>query len=383
MVDKNLFLHDLAVVAIMKNEGPYLKEWLDYHLLAGVDHFYLYDNESPDMQAEVAKPYVAAGLVDYFPFPGKAMQVPAYIDAVKRFKFYCRYMAFIDGDEFIYPKSCGGGVIAEVVDEILSHEPNAAGLTIHWKMFDSNGQEKADYSRGVLERFTHCANGIARVVKTIANPRKICSFHSTGVHTMMYFKDFFGVDENLNVVKSFKPTPATAEKIVINHYQCKSLEEYMVKIKRGDAVFPDKEMRTISKFRESQYKKGKFDDGILKYRDTKAKVYQPPDKSHTDERLLSALEKNLAPTLQADTPQDFYAGKIETFLTCRAVASYLKTKLADDTQAKFFEEAALKAIIKSFSNPVNEADKGLFKLELSELLKLPYSVVKELRNIQF
>ena len=36
-VDKNLFLHDLTIVAIMKCEGPYLKEWLDYHLLAGVD----------------------------------------------------------------------------------------------------------------------------------------------------------------------------------------------------------------------------------------------------------------------------------------------------------------------------------------------------------
>ncbi len=77
MVDKDLFLHDLAVVAILKNEGPYLKEWLDYHLLAGVKHFYLYDNESPDNQAEVAKPYVEAGLVDYFPYPGKAMQYAA------------------------------------------------------------------------------------------------------------------------------------------------------------------------------------------------------------------------------------------------------------------------------------------------------------------
>ena len=108
-VDKNLFLHDLAIVAILKNEAPYLKEWLDYHLLAGVDHFYLYDNESPDNQAEVAAPYVEAGLVDYFPMPGKAMQMVAYNDAIKRFKFHCRYMAFIDGDEFIYPKLTGGG----------------------------------------------------------------------------------------------------------------------------------------------------------------------------------------------------------------------------------------------------------------------------------
>ncbi len=104
MVDKDLFLHDLSIVAILKCEGPYLKEWLDYHLIAGVDHFYLYDNESPDNQVEVAKPYVEAGLVDYFPIKGKPVQVRAYNDAVKRFKFQSRYIAFIDGDEFIYPK---------------------------------------------------------------------------------------------------------------------------------------------------------------------------------------------------------------------------------------------------------------------------------------
>ena len=57
-VDKNLFLYDLAVVAIMKCEGHYVKEWLDYHLLAGVDHFFIYDNDSPDNQREVVQPYV-------------------------------------------------------------------------------------------------------------------------------------------------------------------------------------------------------------------------------------------------------------------------------------------------------------------------------------
>ena len=109
MIDKNLFLHDLSIVAILKCEGPYLKEWLDYHLMAGVDHFYLYDNDSPDNQAEVAKPYVEKGLVDYFSMPGKAMQMVAYNDAIKRFKFQSRYMAFLDGDEFVYPKVDGGG----------------------------------------------------------------------------------------------------------------------------------------------------------------------------------------------------------------------------------------------------------------------------------
>ena len=116
-MEKNLFLYDLAVAAILKNEGHYLKEWLDYHLLAGVNHFYLYDNDSTDDSAEIIKPYMEAGLVDYFFMPGKVMQLVAYNDAVKKFKFQCRYMAFIDLDEFIFPRKRQS--ISEIVDEIL------------------------------------------------------------------------------------------------------------------------------------------------------------------------------------------------------------------------------------------------------------------------
>ena len=129
MIDKDLFQHNLSIVAILKNEGHYLKEWLDYHLLAGVDHFYLYDNDSSDNQLEVAKPYIATGLVDYFSISGKAMQYLAYTDAIRKFRFFTRYMAFIDGDEFIFPKnSKGTGGISEIVDEAFSLNSRAAGL---------------------------------------------------------------------------------------------------------------------------------------------------------------------------------------------------------------------------------------------------------------
>lgn len=214
----------------MKNEGPYLKEWLDYHLLADVEHFYLYDNESTDNQYEVAKPYVEAGLVDYFPFPGLKKQASAYKDAVKRFKFFSRYMAIIDSDEFIYPKLCVGG--AEVVDEILSHDPNAAGLAINWHLFGSNEQEKADYSRGVMEQFTRRAPENCEpiikwnsAVKTIANPRAIerCGHP----HYATYFEGLYAVNENGGIVIGPYNMPVTAKKIVLNHYYFKSEEEFI------------------------------------------------------------------------------------------------------------------------------------------------------------
>ena len=100
-----LFKYQLAVVAILKNEAPYIKEWIDYHLLAGVDHFYLYDNESEDNLKAKLRPYIKNGIVTYTYYPGKMKQMVAYNEAIRNYKFECNYMAFIDADEFIFPRN--------------------------------------------------------------------------------------------------------------------------------------------------------------------------------------------------------------------------------------------------------------------------------------
>lgn len=391
MVDKDLFLHDLAVVAILKCEAPYLKEWLDYHLLAGVDHFYLYDNESPDNQAEIAKPYVEAGLVDYIPAPGKNMQMLTWNKSVKEFKFQCRYMAFIDGDEFIYPKVDKYPGIVEVVDNILSRDREAASVAVHWQCFGSNGQEKADYSRGVLERFTrrapsdwwvHGKIGNVSVqanahVKNIVNPRMVDSIKDC--HNPGYFLYFHAVNENSQLSRGGMPLPILAEKLVINHYQLKSKEEYLNRCIRGNAInFRSAGIYNEERFLASDHNEI-FDDGILKYRAERAKIYRYPDKSNADERLLNALERNLSPALKADTPPSFYEGKMETFLTCLAVSSYLKKKLTYSKAAKFFEEMSLKAILKSFDK-MSLPEAQFVIRELPSILRFSYPVVKDIRD---
>ncbi len=182
-----------------------------------------------------------------------------------------------DGDKFIFPRT--GQNITQVVDEILSGKPNAASLAINWQIFDSNGHEAADLSRGVLERFTRRAPVANRHVKTVSNPRKINN-------------------------------PVTAEKIAVNHYCTKSREEFTSKQNRGRSD-------AVSKYGNDWFdvynRNNEFDDGILRYRAARAKTYQPPDKSRAAERLLNALMVNLSPTLLPNTPQEFYRGKLETF----------------------------------------------------------------------
>ena len=262
MVDKNLFLYDLAVAAIMKNEEPYVNEWLDYYLLAGVDHFYIYDNESTPEFKKILQPYIDAGIVTYTFYPGKVRQMEAYLDAVKRFKFQCRYMAMIDGDEFIFPKS--KSTINEVVNEVIGDNKNFSGLAINWVIFGSNGQEKADLTRGVLERFTARAANVHTTVKTIINPRRVRFW--TQPHNPIYFDGCFAVSENGNIVPGYSIENNTAEKICVNHYNTKSREEWEKKVARGRSDVPTKNKLEDFKWRD---KNDVFDDEILKYRDAR------------------------------------------------------------------------------------------------------------------
>ncbi len=389
-VDKNLFLYNLAAVAIMKNEGAYLKEWLDYHLLAGVDHFFIYDNESPDNQREVLQPYVDAGLVTYKFYPGKMRQFEAYNETVRRFKFFCRYLAFIDADEFILPKN--NRSISEVADEILADNPQAAALAVNWHCFGSNNLDAADLSRGVLERFTRRAENGWHIpitekfpnignshIKTIANPRKINFFQSP--HYPQYFTRNYAVNERGERVPAWRNLPVLAEKICINHYYTKSREEFVGKMNRGH---PDTTKKLLSMQMFEFYDRNEiFDDEILKYRAARQNSLKnklTPDMSAARQRLFDALIKNLAPTFAENIPAEFFDNKLETFLTCRAVAEYLRDTRLNDTAGNFFEEAALLAIFKSIQNSVRLADMSLLLRDLPNILPLKYPVVAEIRQ---
>ena len=91
----------LTLCAIAKNEGRYLKEWIEYHKMLGVEKFFIYDNESSDNTREILQPYIDSNLVEYRYFPGKKMQLKAYANCVKKHKHHTRYMGFLDIDEFI------------------------------------------------------------------------------------------------------------------------------------------------------------------------------------------------------------------------------------------------------------------------------------------
>ena len=387
MVDKNLFPYNLAIVAIFKNESPYLGEWLDYHLLAGVEHFYLYNNESSDNFAEVLKPYVDAGIVTVIDWPGKIMQMPAYNDALERFRFFCRYIAFVDLDEFILPKT--GQSIVEVVDDVLSRDGQSAALAINWQIFGSNGCERADLSRGVLERFTRRAptdwspakgedifGGTVEkplgnfLIKTLANPRATSHFYNP--HFAVYFGGFRAVNENGRPVGKFFNAPITVARIAVNHYYTRSREEYAMKFKRGRS---DIDGGYASGWFDIYDRNEVFDDDILTYRASRAKSFSLTDEAQRFNRVEKFLVDTLTAKSPFNVPPEFFAGKLETFLTCRKLAQVLDVRIGNRSA----EEFALVWIYQLLNTDgaLTYADLQLFLDEVPEILSRPLPTARK------
>lgn len=40
--------YGISIAAIVKDEVEYIEEWIQFHILMGIEHFYIYDNESSD-----------------------------------------------------------------------------------------------------------------------------------------------------------------------------------------------------------------------------------------------------------------------------------------------------------------------------------------------
>ncbi len=218
------FKQNLSIVAIMKDEGRYLAEWIEYHKIVGVEKFYIYDNESSDITQEVLAPYIARGDVVRIPWPGRRVQNKAYNDALARFRLESRWIAYIDADEFIVP------IKKATIPEILEDYKNEVGLSMHWMMYGDNGHE--NYEEGlVIERFTAHAEKPDEYMKTIVNPRAAFAMEN---HHGCFIGNQAAVNEKGKKVRTHSKE-ITASVIRINHYWGKSWEEYNMKRIRGRA----------------------------------------------------------------------------------------------------------------------------------------------------
>jgi hypothetical protein len=265
----------LVLVAIVKNEGKYLIEWIAHHHAIGVDHFIILDNESTDGTFFLLRPLADAGIITYFRWDTKLKykgfeahnigpQVPAYDFAFKVAKKRGRWdwIGFIDLDEFVLP------VEDDTITGVLSRFEQPGAVGINWRMFGSSGHVDAPNGL-VIENFTRRAPDEFDPNRHVKSIVRMTNLGQPGIHIPNALTgDIVDMKGNL-IARELNGIHDSVvfEGLVINHYFTKSQREWEQKRARGRATksISDKEReRANSMFFE--YDRNEVEDrAILRF----------------------------------------------------------------------------------------------------------------------
>jgi predicted O-methyltransferase YrrM len=256
----------LSVCAIFKNETPYLAEWIEYHNMIGVQHFYLLNNNRDHREAlSVLQPYMDRGLVTHIHYPStEAPQVPGYNEVLKSLGHETKWLAYIDIDEYIYHDH---GHLYPLLSD-YEQDPRCSALVLHWTCFGSSGHLTKPELHTEAYRF-RCPliDPGHTMVKSIIRPDRtdhMFTPHSAvpkvGFSNMNTYHEAIEMDFNGHII-NHKPSHNRAR---INHYITRSEQEFKEKIARGIACGPSPDWRPLiwDKVHESATV---YDDSMLRF----------------------------------------------------------------------------------------------------------------------
>ncbi len=251
------YKYELSVCAIFQNEARFMKEWLDFYRLAGVEHFWLYNNDSTDEYAEVLEPYIKDGIVELIYWPNITPDVPfpfgcqssAYSDAVNRAKEKTEWLIMIDLDEFIFPRKG-----TSIINVIKKHYKDESGVYIYWQKFGTSHVQQILPNEVMIEKLTWKANEgddcnkwyktifRPKAVKKVENPHLPCYIEKMPVDATKRFQlnHYWTRDEmHLYITKcsrytkwEWKIEEILKEAYKLNAVQDKSIQKYVPLLKK-------------------------------------------------------------------------------------------------------------------------------------------------------
>ena len=243
-----------TLVCMMKNEAPFILEWLAYHKVIGFKKFLIFSNDSTDGTTEILNSLHEAGEIQHIYHELKDHDVlddllPQLVLELDPFKDG-DWVIWLDADEFINIH-LGDGKIETLIREIYP----AQGMTICWRVFGDSGQHLFR-GRFISEEFTRCAKrGRAwQNVKTIFryDDNVTQLFNHKPMMSERFWKDggeFVNPSgTKLNPDEKFMRLWAAGKKrgkidegecswlmAQINHYAVRTLPLFQEKIARGSA----------------------------------------------------------------------------------------------------------------------------------------------------
>jgi hypothetical protein len=241
--------HYLSLCCIIKDEDDVIEEWVAFHLAVGVDHILLIDNGPSDNLATILAPYIVAGKVELVHFWSRGRQQQrAYDRAIRYMSGKTRWLGFIDADEFLFPS------IDPDLPTVFRDFEDHVAVSVNWVAFGSNGHQTPPEGF-VIENFTdrgelehrlpmtrlrdttypddhpHAYLPMNTHVKTVVDPSRTIRLRTA--HHYKYLPGLTAVTENKTPIDAPVTQTVSINRLRINHYWSKSLDQLLRKISKG------------------------------------------------------------------------------------------------------------------------------------------------------
>lgn len=244
----------VTAVTCMKDEGPFILEWIAYHKMIGVTDFLIFTNHCSDGTVEILDHLDTLGYVRHLPNPSMGTDSPRHQPSALQYAKYHReyikadWIISMDVDEFINVH-----VGDRTLNALFKANETANVISLCHLDFGCDGVEKFDdlliieQMTGCAEKFTSQRNrrGIKTLIKNSVPPYVLSNHRpkfddpkDPNIVWMDGGGNPFPMNRRTGQHKGMPPQNAY-DLVQLNHYPVRSIETYLMKAIKGNVIAID------------------------------------------------------------------------------------------------------------------------------------------------